>query len=112
MMSKVAEGKGKTCGKNGKNTKCAEVQDSESTERIDGQLSKLLFEAIVNVFVSRLVLAPRKGNLIFNIMYGKVWFESDFFVQNLERQRGAPPVLIAFTKEFSFLDRMVRFHSS
>ena len=43
MMSKVAEGKGKTCGKNGKNAKCAEVQDSESTERIDGQLSKLLF---------------------------------------------------------------------
>ena len=84
MMSKVAEGKGKTCGKNGRNAKCAEVQDSESTERIDGQLSKLLFEAIVNVFVSRLVLAPRKGNLIFNIMYGKVWFESDFFVQNLD----------------------------
>ena len=50
MMSKVAEGKGKTCGKNGKNAKCAEVQDSESTERIDGQLSKLLFQAIVNVF--------------------------------------------------------------
>ena len=84
MMSKVAEGKGKTCGKNGKNAKRAEVPDSESTERIDGQLSKLLFEAIVNVFVSRLVLAPRKGNLIFNIMYGKVWFESDFFVQNLD----------------------------
>ena len=80
----MPKAKARPAAKMEKNAKCAEVQDSESTERIDGQLSKLLFEAIVNVFVSRLVLAPRKGNLIFNIMYGKVWFESDFFVQNLD----------------------------
>ena len=53
-------------------------------QRIDIQLSKLRFEASVNVVISRLVLAERKGNLVFNIMYGKVWFDGDFFVQNLD----------------------------
>ena len=53
-------------------------------QRIDIQLSKLRFEASVNVFVPRLVLAERKGDFVFNIMYGKFWFDGDFFVQNLD----------------------------
>ena len=53
-------------------------------QRIDIQLSKLRFEASVNVVISRLVLAEIKGNLVFNIMYGKFWFDGDFFVQNLD----------------------------
>ena len=53
-------------------------------QRIDIQLSKLRFEVRVNVFVSRLVLAERKGDFVFNIMYGKFWFDGDFFVQNLD----------------------------
>ena len=36
---------------------------------IDIQLSKLRFEAIVDVFISRLVLAWKKGNFVFNITY-------------------------------------------
>ena len=49
---KVAKGEGKTHGKNGKNREmCLEVR-----QRIDRQLSKLRFEAIDNVFVSRLIL--------------------------------------------------------
>ena len=75
MMSKVPKGEEKTRGKNGKTAKCV---------WIDIQLSKLRFEASVNVFVSRLVLAERKGDFVFNIMYGKFWFEGDFFVQNLD----------------------------
>ena len=57
-----------------------------------------------------LILAKRKGNLVFNMMYGKVWFDGDFFVRNL-RRRGAPPALVAFSKGFffSFLDRVVPF---
>ena len=53
-------------------------------QRIDIQLSKLRFEASVNVFISRLVLAERKGDFVYNIMYGKFWFDGEFFVQNLD----------------------------
>ena len=41
------------------------------------------------------------------IMYGKFWCDFDFKLFETERQRGAPPVPVAFTKDvFSFLDRM------
>ena len=53
IISKVAKGKGKTRGKNEKNQKMSWGE----RQRIDIQLSKLPFEAIVNVFVSRLVIA-------------------------------------------------------
>ena len=43
---------------------------------------KITFEAIVHVFVAR--HAERKGNLVFNIMYGKFCFDGDFFVRNLD----------------------------
>ena len=43
---------------------------------------KITFEAIVHVFVAR--HAERKGNLVFNIMYHKFWFDGDFFVRNLD----------------------------
>ena len=47
-------------------------------QRIDKQLSKLRFEAIVNAFVSRLVLP------VFNIMFGNFLFDGDFSVRNLD----------------------------
>ena len=45
-MNKVARGKGKTHGKDGKTTKCAEEQDNESTHSFQ---NNLWFEAIDNV---------------------------------------------------------------
>ena len=39
---------------------------------------------IVNVFVPRLLLVYRKGNLVSNIMDGNFWFDGDFFVRNLD----------------------------
>ena len=53
IMSKVAKGKRKTRDRNGKNRKMC----LGARQRIDKQLSKLRFEAIFNVFVSRLVLS-------------------------------------------------------
>ena len=79
-MSKVAKSKGKTRGKNGKTGKCVERRDNESPY----SFQKSQFEVIVKDFVSRLVLAYRRGNLILNIMYGKFWFDGDFFVRNLD----------------------------
>ena len=99
MMSKVPKGEGKNPRQKWKNCKLC----WGAKQRIDIQLSKLRFEASVNFFVSRLV--RRKGNLVFNIMYGKFWFDGDFFVQNLN---WAPPVRVAFY----FLDRLVLFLSS
>ena len=46
-------------------------------------LNGLLFEVIFTVFVPRLVLTNREGNLVFNIMYGKFWFDGDFFVPEI-----------------------------
>ena len=45
-------------------------------------------------------------------MYGKFWFDSDFFVQNLDVSVNLPTTS-GFHKEifFSFLDRMVLFLS-
>ena len=45
--------------------------------------SKLRFEAIVDDFVSWLVLVKMKGNLLFNFMYNNFWFDGDF-VRNLD----------------------------
>ena len=52
VLSKVAKGKGKTALK----LESPEMF-REARQGIDRQLQKLRFEAIVNVFVSRLVLA-------------------------------------------------------
>ena len=41
-MNKVARGKGKTHGKDGKTTKCAEEQDNESTHSFQNQDSRPL----------------------------------------------------------------------
>ena len=46
--------------------------------------SKLRFEAIVDDFVSWLVLVKMKGNLLFNFMYNNFWFDGDSFVRNLD----------------------------
>ena len=56
------------------------VLRSETTNRPTA--FKITFEAIVHVFVAR--HAERKGNLVFNIMYGKFCFDGDFFVRNLD----------------------------
>ena len=46
--------------------------------------SAFTIEAIVNDFVSWLVLVKIKGNLVFNFMYDRFWFDGDFFVRNLD----------------------------
>ena len=90
-MSKVAKSKGKTRGKRWKDRKMC----WGARQRIEIQLSKLRFEArahylmgscsrwFFTVFVPRLVLTNREGNLVFNIMYGKFWFDGDFFVPEI-----------------------------
>ena len=70
-MSKVARSK---CGK----------PENVLMIETDIQLSKLPFEMIVNVFVPRLLLVYRKGNLVSNIMDGNFWFDGDFYVRNLD----------------------------
>ena len=81
-MSKAAKNRGKTHGKNGKTGKCAEGQDDESTYSFQnydsGRLLMFLYQ----------VLAYRKGNLVFNIVYGNLWFDGDFFVRNLDTSVG------------------------
>ena len=48
-------------------------------------------------------LHKEKDTSFFNIMYGKFWFDGEFFVQNLDGQREAPLELVAFTKIFFLL---------
>ena len=67
--ARLPKPKAKPAGKKWKNRKMC----WGARQRIDRQLSKLRLEAIVNVYVSRLVLVWRKENLIFNIIYGKFW---------------------------------------
>ena len=78
-MSKVAKSKEKNPRQ--KMERPENVLRSETTNRdtafkitIRGKsplLNGLLFEVIFTVFVPRLVLTNREGNLVFNIMYGK-----------------------------------------
>ena len=48
------------------------------------------------------VLAYRKGNLVFNIVYGNLWFDGDFFVRNLDTSVGLRQYKSLFTKVFLF----------
>ena len=90
-MSKVAKSKEKNPRQ--KMERPENVLRSETTNRdtafkitIRGKsplLNGLLFEVIFTVFVPRLILANREGNLVFNIMYGKFWFDGDFFVPEI-----------------------------
>ena len=76
-MRKVAKSKGKTRGKNGKTANCVEEQDNESTYSFQNYDSRWLF------FIKAGTCMKRR-NLVFNIIYCKFWFDSDFFVQNLD----------------------------
>ena len=71
----------------------------------DIQLSKLPFEMIVNVFVPRLLLVYRKGNLVSNIMDGNFWFEGDFYVRNLDASVELRHYQSLKKGFFSYLDR-------
>ena len=81
-MSKAAKNRGKTHSKNGKTGKCAEGQDDESTYSFQNYDSRRLLMFLYQV------LAYRKGNLVFNIVYGNLWFDGDFFVRNLDTSVG------------------------
>ena len=72
-------------------------------------LNGLLFEVIFIVFVPRLVLANREGNLVFNIMYDKFWFDGDFFVPEIWTPVRSSASTSPFHKGtfFTSLDRMV-----
>ena len=75
----------KTHGKNGKTVKCAEVQDNESTFSFQNCDS-------------------RQGR--------KLWFNGDFFVQNLDASVELPQyLLLSQRKFFSFLERLILFLS-
>ena len=79
-MSEVVKGKGETRGKNGKTGKCAKKQDNESTYSFQNYDSWWLLTFLYRGWY----LHEKKGNLVFSIMYGKFWFDSDFFVRNLD----------------------------
>ena len=67
------------------NEKSCQRQRKKPAAKMKNQ--KMCWEArqrIDNVFVSRLVLALRKGNVFFNIMYGKLWNGGDLFGRNLD----------------------------
>ena len=81
-MSKAAKNRGKTHSKNGKTGKCAEGQDDESTYSFQNYDSRRLLMFLYQV------LAYRKGNLVFNIVCGNLWFDGDFFVRNLDTSVG------------------------
>ena len=51
----------------------------------------IILLSLINVLYQGWYLQT-KENLVFNIMHGKFWFDGDFSV----RQRGAPPVPVAF----------------
>ena len=89
----------------GKTGNFAEEQDNASKDSFQN------YEAIANVFISRLTL--RKGNLNAIIMYGKFWFDGDLFDRNLDvsvelRQYQS----LSPRRFFYILDRMVLFLSS
>ena len=81
----------------------------EARQRIDRQLSKLLFEAIVNAYMSALILAYIKGNLVLNILFDKFRIDGDRLCSKSGRQRGAPPVPVAFIVAFLFLTEWYSF---
>ena len=111
----MPKAKEKPAAKDGKTGKCAEERDNESRysfQNYDSRqelLNGLLFEVIFTVFVPRLVLANREGNLVFNIMYGKFWFDGDFFVPEIWTPVRSSASTSPFHKGtfFTSLDRMV-----
>ena len=94
MLREVPKGEEKTHGKNGKTVKCAEVQDNESTYSFQNCDSRQVL-----MFLYQGWYLNKEKEIFFNhIMYGKFWFNSNFFIQNLDASR-TPPVPVAFAKE-------------
>ena len=93
-MSKVAKGKGKTRGKKWKNRKMC----WGARQQIDRHLSKLPFEAIGNVFCIKAGTYIKKNLSLCMANFG--WWR--LLCSKSGRQREAPPVLAAFTKDFFF----------
>ena len=67
---------------------------------------KLRFEAIVDAFLSR--LAERKGNFVLNSVW-KILVWQRLLCSKSGRQRGAPPVPVAFIVAFLFLTEWYSF---
>ena len=88
-------GKGKP---RGKMEKTENMLRSKTTNR----QSKLRFEAIVDDFVSWLVLVKMKGNLLFNFMYNNFWFDGDSFVRNLDASMELRQYQLLSQRIFSF----------
>ena len=80
MMSKVPKGEEKIRGRNGKTAKCAEEENNESTY----SFQNCDLRQVLMFLYHGLYLQKKKGDFVFNIMYGKFWFDGDFFVQNLD----------------------------
>ena len=87
IIGKVAKGKGKP---RGKMEKTENMLRSKTTNR----QSKLQFEAIVDDFVSWLVLVKMKGN--------NFWFDGDSFVRNLDASMELRQYQLLSQRIFSF----------
>ena len=72
-------------------------------QRIDRQFSKLRFNGVVNVLVSRLVLAINKRKLRLQHHVSQILVWHQLLCSKSGRQSGAPPVPVAFTKDIFFL---------
>ena len=103
-MSKVAKSKRKSRSKNGKIGKCAEGQDNEYTDSFPNYDSRPLASGGCQCFCIKACIKKRKPRF-----YHYVWHilaRRRLLCSKSIRQRGAPPVPVAFTKEFvSFLGR-------
>ena len=103
IMSKVARGKGKSIGEDGKIVKCAEKQDNESTDSFQIR-GDWWTPGDCQCFCTKACIKKRKPRFKHYVWQILVWRR--LLCLKSGRQRGAPPVPVAFTKEFvSFLGR-------
>ena len=105
--ARLPKPKAKPAGKIVKTAKCAEEQDNESTDSFQNYDSRRLS---MFMYQGWYLYEEKKTSFLtlFMANFGQRLLRSKSW-----RQRGAPPVPVAFTKEFfSFLDRMVLFLSS
>ena len=106
ITSKVAKGKGKTRGKNGKSAKWAEEQDNKSTYSF-----KTTIRGNYWCFCIKYLHKEKETSFQHHVRQILVW--QRLLCSKSGSQREAPLVQVAFTKEyFSLPDRVVPFLSS
>ena len=91
-----------------KNCECAEEQDNESTYSFQNYVSSWYLMFLYQGWY----LHKEKDTSFFNIMYGKFWFDGEFFVQIWTPARSSARTSRFHKNFFPSLDRTVLFLSS